>query len=400
MKAPRPVLILGKGKTGDSFVNYFLKKNQPFVTYDTRVKKKDFRLKENLKFNLTLKNEIDFRNISFVACSPGFDLNDEIIKEAHKRNIKIKSDIEIFVKENASRKIIITGTNGKSSVCSWLEKLFQKNNIDTIAIGNIGKPVLEYTNVQKDFIIIEVSSFHLEISKLPKFHLSVLLNVSPDHLDRHKNFDDYLRIKSMINETSLISIANSKLEGIVPKVDYYFDGNGSLNDQNFNAVKEICSSLNLKFSEKEILSSFDPLPHRMESFYELSENITFIDDSKATNTASSLEGLKSIDKSKKLIVICGGESKNQNFKSYCDFLNSRAENIFYFGESSVFFKKFLDPSKSKEVKSLKKAVSLAFKVKQNNSVIILSPACSSLDMFDSFVERGKKFKHLVKSAKV
>ena len=204
----------------------------------------------------------------------------------------------------------------------------------------------------------------------------------------------------MINETSLISIANSKLEGIVPKVDYYFDGNGSLNDQNFNAVKEICSSLNLKFSEKEILSSFDPLPHRMESFYELSENITFIDDSKATNTASSLEGLKSIDKSKKLIVICGGESKNQNFKSYCDFLNSRAENIFYFGESSVFFKRLLDPSKSKEVKSLKKAVSLAFKAKQNNSVIILSPACSSLDMFDSFVERGKKFKHLVVNAKV
>ena len=121
MKSPRPVLILGKGKTGDSFVNYFLKKNKPFVTYDTRVKKKDLRLKENLKFNLTLKNEIDFRNISFVACSPGFDLNDEIIKEANKRNIKIKSDIEIFVKENASRKILITGTNGKSSVCYWLE---------------------------------------------------------------------------------------------------------------------------------------------------------------------------------------------------------------------------------------------------------------------------------------
>ena len=74
--------------------------------------------------------------------------------------------------------------------------------------------------------------------------------------------------------------------------------------------------------------------------------------------------------------------------------------IFYFGESSVFFKKLLDPSKSKEVKSLKKAVSLAFKAKQNNSVIILSPACSSLDMFDSFVERGKKFKHLVVNAKV
>ena len=81
MKAPKPVLILGKGKTGDSFVNYFLKKDQPFVTYDTRVKKKDLRLKENLKFNLTLKNKIDFRNISFVACSPGFDLNDEIIKD-------------------------------------------------------------------------------------------------------------------------------------------------------------------------------------------------------------------------------------------------------------------------------------------------------------------------------
>ena len=138
----------------------------------------------------------------------------------------------------------------------------------------------------------------------------------------------------------------------------------------------------------------------MELFHQLDENITFIDDSKATNVASSLEGLKSVDESKSLIVICGGRSKDQDFKSFTDYLNKRAKKIYYFGESAKILKKLLDSSKSQEVSNLEEAVHSALKIIESDTVMILSPACSSLDMFESFEERGKKFKDLVLNAKI
>ena len=378
----------------------FLKKKQPFITYDTRVKKKDFNLKKNLDFNFTVEEEIDFSNLKFIACSPGFDLDHNIIKTAKEKKIEIKSDIKIFLEENTSKKILISGTNGKSTVCSWLEKLFNYKNLDTLAIGNIGRPVLEFIEEKKDFFVIEVSSFHLDIAPLPNYKLSVLLNISPDHIDRHGSFSDYAKTKKKLCDSSEISIVNENLKEFIPQADYFFSNKGSVKDQNFNAIKEICSHLNLNFLEKDIFSCFAQLPHRMELFHQLHENITFIDDSKATNVASSLEGLKSIDESKSLIVICGGRSKNQDFKIFTDYLNKRAEKIYFFGESIKILKELLDSSKSQAVSNLEDAVYSALKIIESDTVLILSPACSSLDMFESFEERGKKFKDLVLNAKV
>ena len=99
MNSSKPVLILGKGITGESFREYFSKKKQPFMTFDTRVKKESFNLKKNLNFNFIAEEEIDFNNLKFIACSPGFDLNHSIIKTAKEKNIEIKSDINIFLEE-------------------------------------------------------------------------------------------------------------------------------------------------------------------------------------------------------------------------------------------------------------------------------------------------------------
>ena len=104
MNSSKPVLILGKGITGESFRDYFSKIKQPFITFDTRVKKKSFNLKKNLNFNFITEEEIDFNNLKFIACSPGFDLNHNIIKTAKEKNIEIKSDVSIFLEENISKK--------------------------------------------------------------------------------------------------------------------------------------------------------------------------------------------------------------------------------------------------------------------------------------------------------
>ena len=306
MDSSKPVLILGKGITGESFRKYFSSNNQPFITFDTRIEKKDFNLNENKDFNLVCADEIDFKNIKFIACSPGFDLDHEIIINAKQQNIEIKSDIGIFIDANPSKKILVSGTNGKSTVCSWLEKLFNFKNLDTSAIGNIGKPVLDYVLEKKDFFVLEVSSFHLDIAPLPDFEISVLLNISPDHIDRHKSFDNYIKAKDKLNHNSKISIVNKNLKKYIPHADYFFDCEGSVKKQNLLAISKVCSALNLSYSEEEILSCFPQLPHRMENFHNLDGDIVFIDDSKATNVSSALEGLKSIDQSKSLIVICGG----------------------------------------------------------------------------------------------
>ena len=400
MNSSKPILILGKGITGESFRKYFSSNNYPFITYDTRIEKKDFNLNENKDFNFVCEDEIDFKNIKFIACSPGFNLDHEIIRNAKQQNIQIKSDISIFIDANPSKKILVSGTNGKSTVCSWLEKLFNFKNLDTSAIGNIGNPVLDYVLEKKDFFVIEVSSFHLDIAPLPKFEISVLLNITPDHLDRHKSFDNYIKVKDKLNHNSKISIINKNLKKYIPHADYFFDCEGSVKKQNLLAISKVCSALNLSYSEEEILSCFPQLPHRMENFYNLDGDIFFINDSKATNVASALEGLKSVDQSKSLIVICGGRSKNQDLKDFTNFLNHRATNIFYFGESIKTFKKLLDESKALPVKNLDEAVDSAFKILKKNTVMILSPACSSLDMFESFEERGKKFKDLVLNAKI
>ena len=124
MNSSKPVLILGKGITGESFENTFRRIINPLLLMILELKKKDFNLNENKDFNFVCADEIDFKNIKFIACSPGFDLDHEIIRNAKQQNIEIKSDIGIFIDANPSKKILVSGTNGKSTVCSWLEKLF------------------------------------------------------------------------------------------------------------------------------------------------------------------------------------------------------------------------------------------------------------------------------------
>ena len=160
------VLILGAGKTGLSSA-IFLNKNN-FKIFDTRkikdllpeIKKNDFILK-----NFILEKEIDFKLVDYAICSPGFDLTHSLVKKLLKNKVTIKSDIEVFIENNDSKIILVSGTNGKTTVSLLLEKFISQKGLTSKAIGNLGNPVLEYVNERKDYFVIEVSSFHLDISK-------------------------------------------------------------------------------------------------------------------------------------------------------------------------------------------------------------------------------------------
>ena len=392
------ILILGAGLTGKSFATYFSKINLPFVIYDGNLENQENFKKENKDIIFLKEEDIDFKNISSIACSPGFSLNHSVIKKAKKNKIPIESDIKYFLENNASKKILVTGTNGKTSVCLWLEEILIKSGFNAKAIGNLGLPVLAYINEPKEFYIIEVSSFQLDICNLPSFDVSLILNLSPDHLDRHGSMKKYIEAKRKIMSSSGVSIINSKNKDIFPNASIYFSGEGNIQIQNKSAIKQVLTSIGVEFKE-EIFSSLKNHSHRLERFYESSDGITFINDSKATNIDASISGMESLPSDQALVVICGGQSKGVNMQPLFRYLRKRAKFVAAIGESADCFFENLGSEICFRAKDLESGVKACLSKISSGDILLLSPGCSSLDMFSGFEERGNKFKELILNEK-
>ena len=209
-------LILGFGATGASYLRYLNKKNIPSFIVDSRknppgllefksLKEKDLFLG---KFNPEVLNQVET-----ILVSPGVDYRNEILVSAREKGIEIVTDIEIFTKESKSTKLLITGTNGKTSVVKMLGHVLNEiyQNKKVVCCGNIGTPVLDTLSDKQDISVIEVSSFHLEHSNDLKSDVGVLLNVEQDHLDRHLSFETYKKIKERILLNSRAGLATKEV---------------------------------------------------------------------------------------------------------------------------------------------------------------------------------------------
>ena len=392
------VLILGAGLTGQS-VGRYLKNKLDFSFFDSRDKENlPESFSKNKEFLERLKSyeEIDLKNYSRVICSPGFDINHQIFKDIIRKKIPIETDIEIFSKKHNSKIILITGTNGKSSVCSMLEKVLTENGFKAKAIGNIGLPVLDYIEESLDFSLIEVSSFHLKISNNLKSDVSTILNITEDHLDYHESFEEYFKIKNSIFKNAKIKIANEANKTGIFNADIFFNSNNlDIDEQNLNAIEAILIALNLNINFRESLATYSKLEHRFENFHQDEKGRIFINDSKATNIGAAVEAVKSAKKLGEVCILSGGRGKGVNFKEFSNFLSENCKNIILFGEDKNLIKKNINKDKFFEADTLKEAISLAKKITLSNEVILLSPACSSFDAFSSYQERGDVFKKIV-----
>ena len=392
------VLILGTGITGQS-VGRFLKNKSKFNFFDSRDKEnlpaEFIRNKEFLKKLKTYK-DIDLKDYSRVICSPGFDINHPIFKEIIKKSIPLETDIEIFTREHNSKKILITGTNGTSSVCSMLEQILNKNGFKAKAIGNIGLPVLDYIEESLSFSLIEVSSFHLEISNNLKCDIAAILNITEDHLDYHKSFKNYLKTKNSIFTKAKIKIGNEINKNDIFNADIFFSSkNLGIEEQNLNAVDTILTSLNLNINLENFLGNYLKLDHRFEIFHQDKKGRTYINDSKATNIGAAKEAVESAKKFGEVNILCGGRGKGVDFNKFSNFLSENCKNIIVYGEDRNLIKSNVHKEKLYEAKDLKEALKIAERVALIDEVILLSPACSSLDAFSSFHERGDAFKKMV-----
>ena len=444
MKESNPTTaIIGLGKTGLSVAKYLKNKNLDFAVYDT---KKDLKITDYICQFIDRKNiflgEFD-KNIikkhnNFII-SPGIDLHKDFLAEIIKKNKKISSDIDLFNAENTSKIIAITGSNGKTTVTSIVEHILLKMGIKAKAGGNIGYPALELLNNKYEYSILELSSFQLELIDKINCSASAITNITPDHLDRHATFENYIKIKHKIFENTEHVILNREDENINSKIlnyEYSFGGNKPKDKKEFgisykNGKKyishgnekllcedeiqligthnmiNVCTSLCILFSlgfDSKLTSrhvgSFHPIEHRMENFYNNGQ-IRWINDSKATNIDSTISAINSLEEN--IILILGGKSKQDNYEKLNDVISNKIYEIIIYGESKDLLGNAID-NKNKVVKvvNIEHAVSLAKEtakkiVKNRNSVIniLLSPACSSYDMFSSYEERGAYFKKCV-----
>ena len=408
----KKILIYGLGKSGLS-VFKFLKRDNKITTHDDKIK--------------IDKKKITKIKFDYIIISPGIDINQCNLSKFLKNNSKkIYTDLDIFYnhhKEN--NKITITGTNGKSTTAKILYDILKDQKIDVRLVGNIGNPVLlEKKVTNKTVFVIEASSYQLEYSKLFKTNISLILNVSPDHLERHKTINKYVRAKfklvknqskedySILNTKNFYIKRELNARNFLPKIvkvekdieniflkkinNQYFNTDG--NKQNLKFILEVAKILKLKKNLLvKTLKKFKGLKYRQETIFQ-SKKLTIINDSKATTFSSSVSLLKSLTN---VHWIVGGQAKKGDklLLSKKDCKNIKA---YIFGTNKNFFisklKKLMRYEYFLDLKSLVQKLSLEIKVDKNriHKTILFSPSAASFDNFKNFEERGKYFNHLIK----
>ena len=407
-------LVYGLGLSGRSVVNFFDKNNfKKYFVWDDN--NQDLYKKKRAK---NLNNSL--KKVDYIILSPGVSLN---LPKNKKKLInfekKIITDIDlVFMTKNFSKSIVVTGTNGKSTVCKMLFHILKKNKIKSHLGGNIGKPILDLKIKKRDFLIIEASSYQLSHSKFIKPDYAILLNITNDHLDWHGNMKNYIKSKLKIfelqskNQYSIINNRfrkNFKKRGflgkmVIPKMKNHLIKSKKIenlhlsskfNQENMTYVFELAKLLKIK--EKSLihsLNSFKGLPHRFEIFLK-KNNFTFINDSKATTFESTKSALQNTEN---IYWILGGlPKKNDKIK-----LKSLKKNIiksYIIGNNINFFKKQLHNKLNYQItKNLKNSIIQIIKdikkSKNNKSTILLSPSSASFDQYQNFEKRGNEFKKL------
>jgi UDP-N-acetylmuramoylalanine--D-glutamate ligase len=406
-------LVYGLGKSGQSVINFFKKKNiKNYKVWDDK-QKNLFKSKQVKNLEQTLKT------VDYIVLSPGISL----IKKRHliKFKKKLITDIDIFFLINKQIKsIIVTGTNGKSTTCKLISHVLKKNRFIVSLGGNIGIPILDCKIKKNSYVIIEASSFQLSHSQFIHPDYALLLNITNDHIDWHGNKLNYLNSKfkifkfqkkkqfSIINKNLMRVFKTKNYSGklIIPKENSYKKIKYkiknqylklNINDENMSFVYKLSKLLRIgeaKFIQA--VNSFIGLPHRYEIFLK-KKNITFINDSKATSFESTKLALSN---SKNIYWILGGLPK-KNDKIFLAEVKKNIIKSYLIGKNTSFFKKQIHNKINYSInKNLKKAlIQILSDIKIsniNNNTVLLSPSAASYDQFMNFENRGNEFKRLSK----
>ncbi|MCD4796469.1 MAG: UDP-N-acetylmuramoyl-L-alanine--D-glutamate ligase [Candidatus Cloacimonetes bacterium] len=428
--------ILGMARSGLAAA-YKIKElgGHPFISEKKPEKDIDDPHKIRADFDCEFGGHSDrLLDCDIIIISPGIPLDIPILIRAKEKKIKLISEIEFgyLIKHPESKIIAITGSNGKSTTVSLIHHILQTAGFNSILAGNIGTAFTS-CKIEKagiDVIVLELSSFQLELINKFRPDVAVILNITPDHLDRYNSMEEYALTKFNIfknQKEDNLAILNyndeycKKFDKKISAVkkyfsldfitDIFYNGNSIIFGDNIisiqrSSIKGPHNTANIMASilavspfkiRNEIiekaLSSFVSLPHRLEPVA-IINGIKFINDSKATNTDSVKYALQSFEEP--IRIIMGGAGKGEDYSVLNPYLKKHAKKIYLIGDARYKMKKAFENIVDIELfDDFEKSIIAAFSEAEKGDSIVLSPACTSYDMFNNFEERGNKFKQIV-----
>jgi len=355
-----------------------------------------------------------------IVLSPGVHLDIPVILKARQKNIPIISEIELAYRFLSKPILAVTGTNGKTTTTTLIGEFLKAGAKSAVVAGNIGNPLVEVNDRDLDFVVAEISSYQLETIVTFRPWISLILNLTEDHIERHGSMGEYAAAKARIflnqrktdyliynAEDKLVSQLAGQAEArLVPfsKKDSFLDPAEILipGEHNLeNALAAAHAALICGVSReiiRSVLKVFPGVEHRIELVTE-KRGVKFYNDSKGTNPDSTIVALKSLSNGQKnIILIAGGRDKGGDLTDMVHLISDTVKKVILIGEAAQRFKAVL---KSKQyldlilASDLTQAVNTSYSLARPGDAVLLSPACASFDMFSNFEERGRIFKQLV-----
>lgn len=434
------VLVVGLGESGKAAVRFFHERGARVTVADTRSAQELEGVMEQFRgwgveFVLGEHPRDLFLSQDLIIPSPGVPWDLSQLNSARKEGIHVAGELETASRELKGRTVGITGTNGKTTTTSLIGHIFETAGLTTQVAGNIGTPILQIVDTATDatWNVLELSSFQLEAMTSFRCHIAVVLNVTPDHLDRHGTFDAYVAAKTNLftpQQTEDYAILNADdpicqtmgksvrgkaiwfsrtqqlPQGItvgngwilrdgqqVCATDLPIRGAHNLE----NALAAVGAAASAGVADEAIargLSTFRPVEHRLE-FVRQVAGVDYYNDSKATNVDAAIKALESFDQGVWLIL--GGRDKKSDYTELEPVMKGRVKGVLLIGEAAGVIREQLNGSTTPlaDCGTLDEAVSSAYARAVPGDVVLLSPACASFDQFANYGHRGKEFKRFV-----
>ncbi len=383
-------------------------------------------------------------NIDLVVVSPGVPVKSIPVRYAERAGAEIIGEVELASRFLRGRMVAITGTNGKTTTTALIGELLRDAGLPVLVGGNIGTPLITLVEDSRDdgWTVVELSSFQLETIK--EFHpsVAVVLNVTPNHMDRYEAFTDYAAAKHRIfmnqesgdvavlnDDDELVSSWASGLRAHVvtfsvrrePQEGLFLRGRDLVSRtregertlmkrdemklRGLHNVENVLAALSAGLacgaspeSMRKTVSRFEPVEHRLELVAEIKE-VRFYNDSKATSVDATIKALEAFkDDAGKVVLILGGRGKKAPYAPLVELIHQRVRQLVLIGEDAETIARELGESApGQRAVDMREAVKLSFQSAQAGDIVLLAPACASFDMFESFEHRGKVFKSEVSS---